>query len=87
MNSLNFRTPTKKVWDKFRKVNGIYKPIIILLLERGRNIITSPNKIADHYEIYQETLIRKVNQKEQKEEDLPYNKPFTDRELKRAIKQ
>ena len=54
MNSLNSRTPSKKVWDKFRKVNGNYKPRIIQTLESGGNIIISPKKIsdtfvADHY--------------------------------------
>ena len=47
MNSLNSKTPTKKVWNKFRKVNGNYKPIIIPPLERGRNTLASPDEITD----------------------------------------
>ena len=42
-------TPTKKAWDKFRKVNGNYKPRTISPLERGGNIIILPEEIADHY--------------------------------------
>ena len=38
-------------------------------------------------QIYRKTLIRKVNQGKQKEEEPLYNKPFTDRELKTAINQ
>ena len=53
MNSIKFRTPTKKVWDKFMKVNRNYKPRAIPPLESGRNRITSPDEIAhtfaDHY--------------------------------------
>ena len=47
MNSLNSRTPIKKVWNKFRKVNGNYKLRIIPPLERRENIITSPDEITD----------------------------------------
>ena len=43
----------KTQWEKFRKVNGKYKPRIVPLLNREGNIITSPDKItdtfADHY--------------------------------------
>ena len=89
LNSLNSRTPTKKVWDKLRKVNRNYKPRKIPLLERGGNIITSPDEIADTFVDYYANIsrghIRKANQVQtewKKEEELPYNKPFTDRELK-----
>ena len=41
------RTLIKKVWDKFRKINKNYKSRIIPPLERGRNIVTLPNEIAD----------------------------------------
>ena len=46
---MNIRTPTKKVWDKFRKVNGNYKPRTVPPLERGGNIITSPDEISDNF--------------------------------------
>ena len=49
MNSLNFRTQTKKVWDKLKKVNRNYKSRIILLLKRRGNTITSPDEIADTF--------------------------------------
>ena len=64
MNSINTRTPTKKVWDKFRNVNGNYKPRTIPILERGGNIITSPDEIADTFADYYTNIypIRKVNQ-------------------------
>ena len=65
MSSLNTRTPTKKVWDKFRKVNGNYKPRTIPPLEREGNIITSPEEIADtiadHNANISRDPIRKVN--------------------------
>ena len=37
------------MWENFRKVNGNYKPRIVLPLDRGRKIITSPDEIADPY--------------------------------------
>ena len=53
MSSLNSRNPTKKVWGKFRKVNGNNKPRTIPPLGRRKNIITSSDEItdtfADHY--------------------------------------
>ena len=49
VNSLNSRIPTKKVWDKFRRVNGNYKLRTIPPLKRGGNIITSPDEIADTF--------------------------------------
>ena len=66
VNSLNSRSPTKMVWDKFRKVNGNYKPRTKPPLERGGNIITSPDEIvnifADHYSNISRDSIRKANQ-------------------------
>ena len=49
VNSLNARTPTKKVWEKFRKLNKNYIPRIVPPLDRGGNIISSSDKIADRY--------------------------------------
>ena len=49
VNSLNSRTPTKKVCEKFRKINGNYKPRIVRPLDRGGNIITSSDEIADTF--------------------------------------
>ena len=90
-NSLNFKTPTKKVQDKFRKVNRSCKPRIIPPLERERKTIISPEEIADNYENILKNPHKKSkpgkNRKRKKEEDLQYNKPFTDRELITAIKQ
>ena len=37
------------MWDKFRNVNRNYKLRTIPPLEREGNIITSPDKITDHY--------------------------------------
>ena len=48
-------------------------------LERGRNTITSSDEIADISKL-------EKHRNRKKEEDLPYNKLFRDRELKRAIK-
>ena len=79
INSLNSRTPTK-VWDKFRKINENYKSRTIPPLERGGNIITSPEEIADHYANISRAFHKKIKPlKKQKEEEMPYNKPFTDR--------
>ena len=94
MNSLNSKTPTKNVWDKFRKVNGNYKPRTIPL-ERAGNIITLLQEIAetfyDHYANISRDPHKKSkpgkNRKRKKEEELPFNKLFTDRELKTTIKQ
>ena len=63
MNSLNFRTPTKKMWDKFRKVNRNYIPKIIPPLERRGNIITSPDKIADNFTGKYANILRDPHQK------------------------
>ena len=95
MNSLKSRTPTKKVWDKFRKVNGNYKPRTITPLKRGGNIITSPDEITDTFADHNANILRNShkksksgnNRKRKKKEELPYNKPFTDREMKTFIKQ
>ena len=35
VKSINARTPTKKTWYKFKKVNGIYKPRIVLPGRKG----------------------------------------------------
>ena len=51
VNSLNSRTPTKKVWGKFRKLSRNYKPGTTPSLERRGNIITCPEEIADYYPI------------------------------------
>ena len=48
VNSLNSRTTTKVVWNKFGKVNGNYKSRTIPPLEKRGNI-TSPDEIADRY--------------------------------------
>ena len=56
-------------------------------------MITSPDEIADtfadHYANMSRDLYKKSKpgKKRKKKEELPYNKPFTDRELKAAIKQ
>ena len=66
MNSLNSRTPTKKLLDKFRKVNGYDKSRTIPPLQRAGDIITSPEEIvdsfSDHYAKISKDPIRKVNQ-------------------------
>ena len=59
VKSLNSRTPTKKVWNKFRKLNGNYKPWIIPPLERGGNTNTSPDEITyTTMQIHQNTFIK-----------------------------
>ena len=76
------------------KVNGNYKPRTIPSW-KGGYIIISPNEIAksfvDHYanisrDLHKKSKTRK-NRKRKKDDDLQYNKPFSDRELKIAIKQ
>ena len=57
-NSLNPRTPTKKVQDKFRKVNRNYKPRTIPPLERGETIITSPAEVADTFADHYANILR-----------------------------
>merc|ERR1711976_241271 len=47
VNSLNSRTPTKKVGEKFRKVTGNYKPRRIPPKEKRGSIISTPNEIAE----------------------------------------
>ena len=92
---INSRTPTKKVWEKFRKLNRNYKPRIVPPLDRGINIITLPDEItdtfADHYAKILIDLHKKgkpgKNRNKKREEELPNKKPFTDRELKAAINQ
>ena len=37
------------MWEKFRKVYGNYKPRIVSPLDRGGNIITSPDENADTF--------------------------------------
>ena len=58
INSLNFRTPTKEVWDKFKKVIKNYKPRIISPLESEGNIITSPEEIADTFADHYANILR-----------------------------
>ena len=80
--------------DKFSKVDGNYIPRIILPLEGGGNILTLPDETADIFADYYEKILRDLhkkskprkNRKRKKEKELPYSNPFTDRELKTAIK-
>ena len=77
------------------KVNRNYKPRTKPPLERGGNIITSPDEnadtFADHFANIWKGPHKKSkpvkNKKMKKEEEVPYNKPFTERGLKAAIKQ
>ena len=69
MNSLISRTTIQKVWDKFKKGNGNYKPRIIPSLKRGGNIITLPHEIAET--------------ERGKKEDIPYNKERIENSHKR----
>ena len=61
------------MWDKFKKVNGNYKPRTISPLERGENKITSPDEIADNFTDYYTNKSRdhhnKVSQGNTKEEE------------------
>ena len=79
------------MFNKFRKVNEKYK-----LLERGGNLITSPDEIADLFTDHYANILRddphKIskpgeNRMRKKKEELPYNKSFTDKGLKAARKQ
>ena len=85
MNSLNSRIQTKKVWDKFRKVNRNYKLRTIPPLKRGGNIITTLEEIsytfADHYANISRDPHKKGKPGKNKEKELPYNESLT------AIKQ
>ena len=84
------RTPTKKVWNKLEKVNGNYKSKIISPLERGKNTHASTDKIADIFGDHYANISRDPHKKSKpckqrkrkKEEDIAYNKPFTNREQK-----
>ena len=49
VNSLNSRTPTKKVWEKFRKVDGNFKPRRIPTIEKGGNTISTSDEIAETF--------------------------------------
>ena len=71
--------------EKFQKVNRNYKPIV-LPLNRGGNIITSPDKFADIFADQCANILKDLHKKSKpvknrnkKKEELPYNKPFTDR--------
>ena len=67
VNSLSSRTPTKKVWEKFKKVNGNYKPRIISPIERGGSIITTPDEIADTFAVHYANILRDPQKKENRE--------------------
>ena len=57
-------------------------------LKRGENIITSPDEIYANISRDPHKKNKSVkNRKRKKDEELPYNEPFTDREPKAAIKQ
>ena len=82
VNSLNSRTPG------INSGNGNNKPRTIPPLERGGNLITSPEEIADHYANISRGPHKKSKQEKnrnKKREELPYNKPFTNKELKAAM--
>ena len=70
------------MWEKFRKVNRNYKPKIVLPLDRGGNIITSPDEIADYYANISKDLHKKSKPRKNRN-----NKREEDRELKAAINQ
>ena len=64
--------------DKFRKLNENYKPRLIPPLERG-NKITSIDEFADYCANILKYPLRKVKQKEEERKELPYKRPFTNR--------
>ena len=90
-----FRTPTEKVWEKFRKVNGKYNQRIVPPLDRRGNKISSLDDIADtfadNYANISKDLYKKSkpgkNRNKKREVVLLYKKTFTDRELKASINQ
>ena len=51
------------MWDKFRKVNGNYKPKIISPLERRGNIITTLDEIADTFTDHYANISRDLQKK------------------------
>ena len=71
---VNFRTPTKKVKEKSRKVNGNYKPRIVLPLDSGENAITSPDEIADTFADHYANISKNLHKK---------SKPWKNRNKKR----
>ena len=66
IRELGWQTPTKKVWDKFRKVKGNLKLRTISLLERRGNRIPSSEEIevtfADHYANISKDPHKKIKQ-------------------------
>ena len=66
VNSLNSRTPTKKVWEKFRKVNGNYKPRRIPPIEKGGSIISTPTEIAETFADHYTNISRDQNKERRK---------------------
>ena len=64
MNSLSSRTPTKKVWEKFKEVDGNCKPRMIPPMERGGRIITTPDEIADTFAVHCANISRDPQKKE-----------------------
>ena len=66
INLLNSRTSTKKVWEKFKKVNGNYKPRRIPPIEKGGSIISTSDEIAETFAVHYTNISRDQN-KERKQ--------------------
>ena len=49
--------------EKFREVNGNYKPRIVPSLDRGGNIITSPEEIADTFADHFANILKDLHKK------------------------
>ena len=69
MNSLNARIPTKKVWEKFKKVNGNYKPRKILPLEGRENTNTLLIEVAEIFADYYANISRDPDKKNEPEKN------------------
>ena len=74
-NLLNISTPNRwrDMRNKFMKVIGNYKRRTIPPLERGGNIITSPDKIADTFADHFANVLRDPNKEKQTSENRKKN--------------
>ena len=66
INSLNARTPTKKVWERLKKINRNYTPRPISPLESGGRTITQPKEIAETFVEYYKEISQNTQKRKQR---------------------